>query len=98
MTEALPIGNGRFGGMIFRRCRSRHIQLTRTSLWTGDEKDTGNYQNFGDLFIDLGPRRASASAAITLRTARANASEASGRWLDRDQVGASKITAAKSSG
>src|SRR6185437_7035562 len=54
MTEALPIGNGRFGGMIFGAVASEHVQFNEDSLWTGDEHDTGNYQNFGDLFIDLG--------------------------------------------
>ncbi|HXE55390.1 MAG TPA: glycoside hydrolase family 95 protein [Tepidisphaeraceae bacterium] len=54
MTEALPIGNGRFGGMIFGTVASEHVQFNEDSLWTGDEHDTGNYQNFGDLFVDLG--------------------------------------------
>lgn len=54
MTEALPIGNGRFGGMIFGGTESERIQFNEDSLWTGDENDTGNYQNFGDLYIDLG--------------------------------------------
>ncbi len=51
MTEALPIGNGRIGGMIFGGVEQEHIQFNENSLWTGDEKNTGEYQNFGDLFI-----------------------------------------------
>ena len=51
MTEALPIGNGRIGGMVFGGIEQEHIQFNENSLWTGDEKDTGAYQNFGDLFI-----------------------------------------------
>ncbi|MBN2601259.1 MAG: glycoside hydrolase family 95 protein [Candidatus Marinimicrobia bacterium] len=51
MTEALPIGNGRIGGMIFGGINEEHIQFNENSLWTGDEKDTGEYQDFGDLFI-----------------------------------------------
>ena len=51
MTEALPMGNGRIGGMIFGGIEQEHIQFNENSLWTGDEKDTGAYQNFGDLFI-----------------------------------------------
>lgn len=54
MTEALPIGNGRIGGMIFGGLKEERIQFNEISLWTGDEKETGSYQNFGDLFIDLG--------------------------------------------
>ena len=58
MTEALPIGNGRFGAMIFGGLDSEHLQFNEDSLWTGDENDTGNYQAFGDLYVDLGHRGA----------------------------------------
>ncbi|MCP4453250.1 MAG: glycoside hydrolase family 95 protein [Planctomycetes bacterium] len=51
MTEALPIGNGALGGMIFGGIDTEHVQFNEESLWTGDEKDTGSYQNFGDLFV-----------------------------------------------
>ncbi len=57
--EALPIGNGRMGGMIFGAVRKERIQFNEDSLWTGDENPSGNYktmgayQNFGDLFIEL---------------------------------------------
>jgi alpha-L-fucosidase 2 len=53
MTEALPIGNGRLGGMVFGGIETEHIQFNEISLWSGDEKETGAYQAFGDLFIDF---------------------------------------------
>lgn len=53
MTEAYPLGNGRFGGMIFGGTTHEHIQFNEISLWTGDESNTGAYQDFGDLFIDF---------------------------------------------
>ena len=53
MTEALPIGNGRLGGMIFGGIDREHIQFNEISLWTGNERETGAYQAFGDLFIDF---------------------------------------------
>ncbi len=53
MTEALPIGNGRLGGMVFGGVETEHIQFNEISLWSGDEKETGAYQAFGDLFIDF---------------------------------------------
>ena len=53
-TEALPIGNGRLGGMIFGRPEREQVQFNESSLWVGDERDTGAYQGFGDLFVDLG--------------------------------------------
>ena len=52
-TQALPIGNGRLGAMIFGDPIHEHIQLNEISLWTGDEKNMGSYQNLGDLTFDL---------------------------------------------
>jgi alpha-L-fucosidase 2 len=52
-TQALPIGNGRIGAMIFGGAPHEHLQLNESSLWTGDEKDTGRYQNLGDLYLDF---------------------------------------------
>jgi len=71
-TQALPIGNGELGGMVFGGVEKEHIQFNVDSLWTGDEnpkgayenprqvkktrvEHMGNYQSFGDLFIDLAP-------------------------------------------
>ncbi|MBN2130649.1 MAG: glycoside hydrolase N-terminal domain-containing protein [Sedimentisphaerales bacterium] len=54
MREALPIGNGRLGAMIFGGQAKEHIQFNEDSLWIGDESDTGAYQAFGNLFIELG--------------------------------------------
>ncbi len=51
--QALPIGNGRLGGMIFGGVDKEHIQFNEDSLWIGDEKDTGAYQTFGDLYIEF---------------------------------------------
>ena len=52
--EALPIGNGREGCMIFGGVETEHIQFNEDTLWIGDENDTGAYQAFGDLYINLG--------------------------------------------
>ena len=51
--EALPIGNGRIGGMIFGTVESEHIQLNDKTLWTGNKTERGAYQNFGDLYCDF---------------------------------------------
>jgi len=51
--EALPIGNGRLGCMIFGDISKEHIQFNEDTLWIGDEKDTGAYQAFGDLYIEM---------------------------------------------
>ena len=51
--EALPIGNGRIGGMLFGGTATERVQFNEISLWTGNEKDTGHYQAFGNLYICL---------------------------------------------
>ncbi|WP_051960003.1 glycosyl hydrolase family 95 catalytic domain-containing protein [Sphingobacterium sp. ML3W] len=53
MTEAYPIGNGRIGAMVFGGVNQEHVQFNENSLWTGDEQETGEYQAFGDLFIQF---------------------------------------------
>jgi len=54
MKEALPLGNGRLGCMIFGAAEKEHIQFNEDTLWVGDETDTGAYQTFGDIFVETG--------------------------------------------
>ena len=69
MTEALPIGNGPMGAMLFGGTMVERIQFNEISLWSGDRMagdrpplDTkgddlhrmGAYQAFGDIFLHLG--------------------------------------------
>ncbi len=51
--EALPVGNGSLGGMIFGGVAKEQIQFNEQTLWTGDEIKMGNYQPFGDLFLEF---------------------------------------------
>ena len=63
MTEALPIGNGPMGAMLFGGTGIERVQFNEISLWSGarmavegldDEgQDLGAYQAFGDIFIHL---------------------------------------------
>ncbi len=53
MTEALPIGNGRIGAMIFGGIETEHVQFNDKTLWTGNKEIRGAYQNFGDIYINL---------------------------------------------
>lgn len=53
-TQALPIGNGRLGAMLFGGVNRARIQFNEESLWIGDERDTGAYQAFGDVFVEFG--------------------------------------------
>jgi alpha-L-fucosidase 2 len=50
--EALPIGNGSLGGMIFGGTTNERVQFNEQTLWLGSETEMGNYQPFGDVFIE----------------------------------------------
>ena len=69
MNEALPIGNGRLGGVVFGGVERERIQFNEDSLWTGDENPSGDfdtmgaYQALGDLFLSLDPGTNSAGTA-----------------------------------
>jgi len=58
-AEALPLGNGRLGCMVFGGVERERLQFNEDSLWTGDENPSGDYgsmgayQNFGDLEISF---------------------------------------------
>ncbi|WP_306418572.1 glycoside hydrolase family 95 protein [Bacillus sp. AFS076308] len=41
-NEALPIGNGRLGAMIFGGIEKEHLQLNEDTLWSGAPKDFNN--------------------------------------------------------
>ena len=51
--EALPIGNGRIGAMVFGQPGREHLQFNDITLWTGDDKAMGAFQPFGDVLVDL---------------------------------------------
>lgn len=76
MTEALPVGNGRIGAMIFGGLPVERIQFNDKTLWTGSTTERGAYQNFGDIFIDFGaaggnnPRVLSITAGSWILTMR----------------------------
>lgn len=41
-TEALPVGNGRLGAMVFGGVETERLQLNEDTLWTGGPKDGVN--------------------------------------------------------
>jgi alpha-L-fucosidase 2 len=59
VTEALPIGNGRLGALVFGNPAAERLVLNEISLWTGDENPSGNYdtmgayQVLGNVFLKL---------------------------------------------
>jgi len=48
-TEALPVGNGRLGGMVFGGVERERIQLNEETLWDGGPHDTNNPEALGAL-------------------------------------------------
>lgn len=70
--EALPIGNGTLGGMIFGGVKQERIQLNEDSLWYGGASDRNNpdaYMNLGrirELLLDGRPQEAERLAALAL--------------------------------
>lgn len=48
-----PIGNGRLGCTAFGEPRRERIQFNQDSLWVGNEDNTGAYQPFGDVYVEL---------------------------------------------
>jgi alpha-L-fucosidase 2 len=59
MNEALPVGNGRMGGLIFGGTGRERINVNEDSLWLGDDNPSGDdwkmgaYQVFGNVFVNL---------------------------------------------
>lgn len=51
--QALPIGNGRIGAMLFGQVARDRLQFNDITLWTGDAQALGAYQAFGDVVLEL---------------------------------------------
>ena len=47
--EALPVGNGRLGGMVYGRTDYERIQLNEESIWYGKPLDRNNPDALGNL-------------------------------------------------
>ena len=66
MNEALPIGNGRMGALVFGSPERERVSVNESSLWTGGENPSGNYdtmgayQVLGNIYLNL-PAHAKAS-------------------------------------
>lgn len=50
--EALPLGNGSLGAMVFGGTNLERIQFNENSLCTGTTETVGNYQPFGDVYFN----------------------------------------------
>src|SRR5215510_5618094 len=48
-TEALPIGNGRLGAMVFGGIQSERLQLNEDTIWAGEKRDRNNPEGAKNL-------------------------------------------------
>ncbi len=48
-TNALPVGNGRLGGMVFGGLAKERLQLNEDTFWSGAPKDWNNPKSFEHL-------------------------------------------------
>lgn len=74
--DALPIGNGRIGAMIYGGVSQEHIQFNEQSLWSGNNNWDGEYQtgdlgfgayrNFGEVLIEFNNQSAATNYRRTL--------------------------------
>lgn len=48
-NEALPIGNGRLGAMVFGGVQSERLQLNEDSIWAGEKRDRNNPEGAKNL-------------------------------------------------
>ena len=48
-NQALPLGNGRLGAMVFGNVNAERIQLNENTLWMGGPRDTNNPDAFKHL-------------------------------------------------
>ena len=48
-NEALPIGNGRLGAMVFGGVSDEHLQLNEDTVWAGERRDRNNPEGAGNL-------------------------------------------------
>lgn len=51
--QALPLGNGRLGAMLFGQVARDRLQFNDITLWTGDRHSMGAFQPFGDVLLEL---------------------------------------------
>ncbi|MDD3469684.1 MAG: glycoside hydrolase family 95 protein [Thermoguttaceae bacterium] len=53
LEEALPIGNGRLGAMVFGTPENERLLLNEITLWSGDDNPSGDYETRGMGFYEL---------------------------------------------
>ena len=52
-SSVYPIGNGRLGCVCYGEPKKETIQFNEDSLWVGNEDNTGSYQPFGEVYVEM---------------------------------------------
>lgn len=87
-VHALPVGNGRLGGMVYGRTDVERMQLNETSIWTGGPIDYTNTSGGGERFSEIrddmlsGNRDAAISAATSYLMGKPTAQAAYQPFVD----------------
>lgn len=86
--EALPIGNGRMGAMIFGGTTTEVVQFNEETLWTGEprdynKKDAYRYLDTIRLLLDQGKQEEAETLAMREFMGLKSASQDNGLWLER---------------
>jgi alpha-L-fucosidase 2 len=86
MNEALPVGNGRLGALVYGGTENERLVLNENSLWTGDENPSGDYDSMG-AYQMLGELLLS-STSENSETTVANVSSPSGHkaYFENEEV------------
>ena len=58
-VEALPIGNGGLGGMIFGGVESERIELNEDTIWAGEKRDRLDSEERGCPKVTVSRRKES---------------------------------------
>lgn len=71
-NEALPIGNGRLGAMVFGGMEIEHLQLNEDTIWAGEKRDrinplaAENLKKVRELLVEGKPKQAQELGEKTL--------------------------------
>ncbi len=52
-SSVYPLGNGRLGCVTYGQPPKETIQFNEDSLWVGNEDNTGAYQPFGEVYVEM---------------------------------------------
>jgi len=93
MNEALPIGGGTFGALIYGAPKRERLVLNDISLWTGTEISAdnynlmGSYQTLGELLVDLEPSAGAGTSSAVGATPSILCASGHKAFTEREEIG-----------